>query len=97
MKYLKEYSKWNPKVNREVKEFVEDHKYNLPHLWDDNLSEDENVNKMIKYFTKYPNEMKSILSGDKITAPMSKPANIKSSAPILQNIGGVHDFKSTIS
>jgi len=97
MKYLIEYSKWSPKVNREVKEFVEDHKYNLPHLWDDNLSEDENVNKMIKYFTKYPNEMKSILSGDKITAPMSKPANIKNSAPILQNIGGVHDFKSTIA
>lgn len=95
--HIKEYSKWNPKVNREVKEFVEDHKYNLPQLWDDNLSEDENVNKMIKYFTNYPDEMKSIINGDKLTLPMNKSTNIKNGAPILQNIGGVHDFKSTIS
>lgn len=96
MKYLKEWSNWNPKTNREVKEFVEDHKYNLPQLWDDNLSEDENVEKMIKYFTKYPDEMKSIINGDKLTLPMNKSTNIKNGAPILQNIGGVHDFKSTI-
>jgi hypothetical protein len=88
---------WNPKVNREVKEFVEYHKYNLSQLWDDNLSEDENVDKMIKYFTKYPDEMKSIINGDKLTLPMNKSTNIKNVAPILQNIGGVHDFKSTIS
>ena len=94
--YIKEYSNWNPKINKEVKEFVEDHKYNLPQLWDDNLSEDENVEKMIKYFTKYPDEMKSIINGDKLTLPMNKSTNIKNGAPILQNIGGVHDFKSTI-
>ena len=96
MKYLKEWSNWNPKVNKQVKEFVEDHKYNLPQLWDDNLSEDENIDKMIKYFTKYPNEMKSILNGDKLTVAMPSTSNIKNAAPVLQNIGGVHDFKSTI-
>jgi len=95
MKYLKEYSKWNPKVNREVKEFVEDRKYNLPHLWDDNLSEDENIDKMIKYFTKYPDEMKSILNGDNVILPASK-IGLKNAAPIVQNIGGVHDFKSSV-
>ena len=96
MKYLKEWSNWNTKINKQVKEFVEDHKYNLPQLWDDNLSEDENVKKMVKYFTKYPDEMKSILNGDKLTVATPSTSNIKNAAPILQNIGGVHDFKSAI-
>lgn len=95
MRYLKEWNEWNPKINKQVKEFVEDNKHNLPHLWDDDLSEEENIDNMIKHFTEYPDEMKSILRGDNITLPTSK-IGLKNSAPILQNIGGVHDFKSSV-
>lgn len=95
MRYLKEWNEWNPKINKQVKEFVEDNKHNLPHLWDDDLSEEENIDNMINHFTEYPDEMKSILNGDNVTLPTSK-IGLKNSAPILQNIGGVHDFKSSV-
>lgn len=97
MKYIKEWSEWNPKLNKKVKDFVEEHKFRLPHLWDDSISEEDNVKKMIKHFTNYPDEMKSILNGDKISTVSTKTSIKNSGAPIIQNIGGVHDFKSTIS
>jgi len=68
MIYLKEWLRFNPKLNKEVVDFVNDHKYSLTNLWDDNLSEIDNINNMIEYFTKYPDEMRSVLNGDKLVS-----------------------------
>lgn len=95
MRYIKEWSEYNPILIKSVKDFVETNKYNLPHLWDNNLTEDENVEFLVKYFTNYPNEMNSILNSDKIKkATRTSSVSLKDRSPIFQNIGGVHDFKS---
>ena len=93
MKFIKEWSQWNPVLNQEVLEFIKTNKLNLRHLWDDSKSEEENMQFLVDYFTEYPDEMKSCLNTDKIKTilPVS---GIKNAAPILQNIGGVKDFRS---
>lgn len=93
MKFIKEWSQWNPVLNQEVLEFIKTNKLNLRHLWDDSKSEEENIQFLVDYFTEYPDEMKSCLNTDKIKTilPVS---SIKNAAPILQNIGGVKDFRS---
>jgi len=93
MKFIKEWSQWNPVLNQEVLEFIKTNKPNLRYLWDDSKSEEENIQFLVDYFTEYPDEMKSCLNTDKIKTilPVS---SIKNAAPILQNIGGVKDFRS---
>lgn len=93
MKFIKEWSQWNPTLNKKVLDFIETNKTNLRHLWDDDKSEEENIQSLIDYFTEYPDEMNSSINPDNIKTVMSK-AGMKNSAPILMNIGGVTDFRS---
>ena len=93
MKFIKEWSEWNPVLNKKVLEFIEINKTNLRNLWDDSKSEEENMKFLIDYFTEYPDEMKSSITPDNIKTVMSK-AGMKNSTPILMNIGGVTDFRS---
>lgn len=92
MKYIKKYNEsWNPTLNKEVKDYVEMNKYNLPELWNDELSEDENVDFMINYFTKYPDQMRTREYKIKST---KRDGDFRNNAPIVQNIGGVEDFRT---
>jgi hypothetical protein len=92
MEYLKEWKEFNPGLDLKVKEYVSMNKYNLPDLWNKSLSEDENVDSMIEYFTKYPNEMVHSISNDNIRKASQK-SNSLEYVPILQNIGG-HSFEA---
>ena len=40
MKFIKEWSEWNPVLRKEILEFIETNKPNLIHLWDDSKSEE---------------------------------------------------------
>lgn len=93
MKFIKEWSEWNPVLNKKVLDFIEINKTNLRNLWDDSKSEEENMKFLIDYFTEYPDEMKSSINIDNIKTFISK-AGMKNSTPILMNIGGVKDFRS---
>ena len=93
MKFIKEWSEWNPVLNKDVLEFIEINKTNLQHLWDDDKSEEENMKFLIDYFTEYPDEMNSSINSDNIKT-VTPLKGIKNTAPILQNIGGVKDFRS---
>lgn len=93
MKFIKEWSEWNPTLNKKVLDYIETNKIHLRHLWDDDKSEEENIQSLIDYFTEYPDEMNSSINPDNIKTVMSK-AGMKNSAPILMNIGGVTDFRS---
>jgi len=93
MKFIKEWSEWNPTLNKEVLDFIETNKTNLINLWDDSKSEEENMKFLIDYFTEYPDEMKSSININNIKAFISK-AGMKNSTPILMNIGVVTDFRS---
>lgn len=94
MKFIKEWSEWNPVLNKEVLDFIEINKTNLRHLWDDNLGEEENIKFLINYFTEYPDEMKkSSINKDDLSIALPT-TSLRNSSPILQNIGGVKDFRS---
>ena len=93
MKFIKEWSNWNPDLNKQVLDYIEINKSKLSHLWDDEKSEEENMAFLIDYFTEYPDEMNSIINVDKVKTV--KPiTGIKNTVPVFQNIGGVKDFKS---
>lgn len=95
MKFIKEWSEYNPTLIKKVKDFVELNKYNIPELWDNELSEDDNIEFMISYFNKYPGEMKSDLNIDNIKkATRNKFGSLRGYAPVLQNTGGTSDFRS---
>lgn len=93
MQYLKEWTEFNPVLDQEVDDYVSMNKYNLPELWDKDLSEEENINFMLDYFKKYPNEMNHSINPKKIKKASQK-SNSLDYVPILQNIGGVYDFKA---
>ncbi len=93
MRFIKEWSEWNPVLNKKVKEYVELNKQHLTELWDDEKSEEENMQFLIDYFTEYPDEMNSVINPDKVKT-VRPTSGITNTAPILQNIGGVKDFKS---
>ena len=88
MKFLKEWSEWNPVVNQKVLDFVETNKTKLLHLWDDSLSEEENIKFLTNYFTEFPDEMNSSINADKVKS-VTPISGIRNVAPVLQNIGGV--------
>lgn len=92
MKFLKHFENWNPVVNKDVVDFIEKYKTRLLHLWDKDKSEEENIQFLTDYFTEYP-ELMNEVDFTKITIPNSK-FGLKNSAPILQNTGGVKDFRS---
>jgi hypothetical protein len=93
MKFIKEWSEWNPDLNKKVRDYVELNKTQLRSMWDDEKSEEENIQFLIDYFTEYPDEMNSVINVDKVQT-VRPVTGIKNTAPILQNIGGVKDFKS---
>ncbi len=93
MKFLKEFSNWNPVVNKEVVDFIEKNKTRLIHLWDKDKSEEENMEFLTNYFTEYPELMDGSIDLKNITS-VSPQSGIKNMAPIVMNIGGVKDFKS---
>lgn len=93
MKFIKEWSNWNPDLNKQVLDYIETNKSKLSHLWDDEKSEEENMEFLIDYFIEYPDEMKSKVDIDRVTSP-SVRYGLKNTAPVFQNIGGVKDFKS---
>ena len=83
MKFIKEWSEWNPVLNKEVLDFIEINKTNLRHLWDDNLSEEENIKFLINYFTEYPDEMKkSSINKDDLSIALPT-TSLRNSSPIL--------------
>jgi hypothetical protein len=91
--HIKEWSEWNPILNKDVLEFIEINKTNLQHLCDDDKSEEENMKFLIDYFTEYPDEMNSSINPENVKVPLPIKS-IKTTAPILNNIGGVKDFRS---
>lgn len=93
MKFIKEWSEWNPTLNKKVLDYIETNKTHLRHLWDDDKSEEENIKFLVDYFTEYPDEMNSSIDPDKVKT-LTPLSGIKNAAPILQNIGGVKDFRS---
>ena len=93
MRFIKEWSEWDPTLSKRVLDYIEVNKTNLRNLWDDDKSEEENMKFLIDYFTEYPDEMNSSISTDNIKTLSSK-IGMKNSTPILMNIGGVTDFRS---
>ena len=93
MRFIKEWSEWDPTLSKRVLDYIEVNKTNLRNLWDDDKSEEENIQSLIDYFTEYPDEMNSSINPDNIKTLSSK-IGMKNSTPILMNIGGVKDFKS---
>ena len=59
MKFIKEWSEWNPVLNKKVLDFIEINKTNLKNIWNDDMSEEENIKFLVDYFTEYPDEMNS--------------------------------------
>ena len=93
MKFIKEFSFWNPTINKEVVDFIEKNKQRLSHLWDKNLSEEENVQNLTNFFTENPEMMRDELDWNTIqTIPII--TGIKNMAPTMQRIGYVRDFRS---
>jgi hypothetical protein len=93
MKFLKEFSNWNPVINKDVKDFIDQNKTNLIYLWNKDKSEEENMDFLINYFTENPQLMDDKIDFTKISIPNSK-FGLRNTAPVLQNIGGVKDFRS---
>jgi peroxiredoxin len=88
MKFIKEWSEWNPVLNKKVLDFIEINKTNLKNIWNDDMSEEENIKFLVDYFTEYPDEMNSSINPDNIKKVISK-GDMRSSVPILMNIGGI--------
>lgn len=96
MKYIKEFKEYNVKLNKRVYDYVQDVKYRLTHLWDKNLTDEENEQFLIDYFTEFPNEM-TTLNSDKIKKASQNYTNsLLTRAPQLQNLGGTVDFRGFI-
>ena len=91
--YLKYFENWNPVVNKEVVDFIDQNKTSLLHLWDKEKSEEENMEFLKNYFTENPDLMNDKINLKDIAIPQSK-FGLKNSVPILQNTGGVNDFRS---
>lgn len=94
MKYLKEFSSWNPSLNKDVKDFIEKNKsYLIANLYDRNKSDEENEEDIINFFTEYPDLMRGEIDIKNIQSVKSQ-TSITNVSPILMNIGGVKDFRS---
>ena len=93
MIYLKYFENWNPVINKDVNDFINQNKTSLLHLWDKEKSEEENMEFLKNYFTENPDLMNDKINLKDIAIPQSK-FGLKNSVPILQNTGGVNDFRS---
>lgn len=96
MKYIKDFNNYNSKLNKRVYDYVQDVKYRLPHLCDKDLTEEENEQFLINYFTEFPTEM-TTLNTDKIKKASQNYTNsLLSRTPQLQKLGGTVDFRGFI-
>ena len=93
MKYINEFNQFNPKFNKEAYDYVQDVKYRLPQLWDKDLTEEENEQFLIDYFTEFPNEMNNLNTGRIKKASQNYSNPLSKKAPQLQNLGGTVDFR----
>jgi hypothetical protein len=84
---------WNPVLRKEVSDFISANKRSLFPLYDKEKSDDENEELLFNLFLEYPELMRTKINLDKIRS-VSPLTGIKNATPILQNIGGVRDFKS---
>lgn len=93
MKFIKEFNQFKPVLDKEVQDYVQDVKYRLPELWDNDLTEEENEEFLINYFKEFPNEMNS-LNTDKIKKASQNYSNsLSKNVTQLQNLGGTSDFR----
>jgi hypothetical protein len=88
MNYLDDWSLYNQKNILKAKEFVNDNLFRLISLFDfqEECSDDEKKQILIDYFTKYPDQIKSI---SVYTVGNPNQLNI----PRLMNIGGVIKYR----
>lgn len=93
MKFIKEFKNYNPLLNKEVYDYVQDVKFRLPHLWDNSLTDEENEEFLIDYFTQFPNEMGKINTNKIKKASQNYSNPLLKRAPQLQNLGGTVDFR----
>ena len=93
MKFIKEFNQFKPVLDKEVQDYVQDVKYRLPELWDNDLTEEENEEFLINYFKEFPNEMNS-LNPDKIKKASQNYSNsLSKNVTQLQKLGGTVDFR----
>jgi len=94
MKFIKEFNNFNPVLNKKVYDYIQDVKYRIPELWDNDLTEEENREFLTNYFKEFPDEMNSI-NFDKIKKASQNYSNsLLNRVPKFQNIGSTTDFKS---
>lgn len=87
MKFIKEFNQFKPVLDKEVQDYVQDVKYRLSELWDNDLTEEENEEFLINYFKEFPNEMNS-LNTDKIKKASQNYSNsLSKNVTQLQNLG----------
>jgi argonaute-like protein implicated in RNA metabolism and viral defense len=93
MKFIKEFSNWNPILNLEVDDYIKSNTKDLLQFWNKELSDRENMDFIRNLLIEYPQLMKRETDWSKITS-VSPKSGIKNMAPTLMNIGGVKDFRS---
>lgn len=93
MKFIKEWNEFQPDLAKKVRDYVDSVKYRLPHLWDNDLTEEENVDFFINYFTEFPNEMNNVDFNKIKKASQNKSNPLAGYAPSIQNLGGTTDFR----
>jgi hypothetical protein len=88
MNYIDDWSLYNQKNRLKAKEFVNDNLFRLITFFnfEDESSEEERVQLLIDYFTKYPDQIKSINF-----YTVGNPNQL--SIPRLNNIGGTFKYR----
>jgi len=88
MDHIDDWDLYNQKNKLDAKEYVDNNIFRLIRFFDfeDESGEEEKKKVLIDYFTKYPEQIKSIT-----VQTVGKPNQL--SVPILNNIGGVIKYK----
>lgn len=87
MNHLKDWRLFNQKNLLSAKNYVKDNFLRLSQLFDlDDYTDDEKENILIEYFTKYPDQIRSIS-----VTTVGNPNQL--SIPRLNNIGGVVKYR----
>lgn len=94
MNHIRYWENFDPKLNKRVTDFVHLNKYNLPKFWNKKLSEEDNIQKMIDFYTEFPEEMNSVIQNNKVGQFNIKIDPLRKYSPVLTNIGGTEKLKS---
>jgi len=88
MDHIDDWDLYNQKNKLDAKEYVDNNIFRLIRFFDfeDESGEEEKKQVLVDYFTKYPEQIKSIT-----VQTVGKPNQL--SVPILNNIGGVIKYK----